>query len=77
MYIDLTGGHKSEGMLTKFLHQELQKAREEVRQETMRKVMDRMRKLVDDPSEYIYLEEIEETLYELDQSELDQPIISN
>jgi hypothetical protein len=29
MYIDLTGGHKSEGMLAKFLHQELQKAREQ------------------------------------------------
>ncbi len=30
MYIDLTGTPKSEGMLAKFLHQELQKARAEM-----------------------------------------------
>ena len=54
------------------INQQLQKAREEMRQETMRKVMEKMRKLVDDPDENIYLEEIEEALYELDQSELDQ-----
>jgi len=46
---------------------------EEVRQETMRLVMSRSRKLVDEPDESIYLEEIEEMLYELDQEYLTPP----
>jgi len=46
---------------------------EEVRQETMRMVIARCRKLVDEPDEAIYLEEIEEMLYELDQEYLTPP----
>ena len=43
---------------------------EQERKETMRTVMIKMRKLVDEPEKTIYLSEIEETLYELDQEAL-------
>ena len=39
MYIDLTGTPKSEGMLAKFLHQELQKAREEERDRILNNIL--------------------------------------
>ena len=47
--------------------------REAMRKETMRTVMAQCRKLVDEPEEAIYLEEIEEMLYELDQEYLTPP----
>lgn len=54
-------------------HQELQKAREEMRQETMRKVMSKLRNQFNSEDDELSLEEIEVALYELDHSELDQP----
>ena len=47
--------------------------REAMRQETMRTVMAHCRKLVDKPEEAIYLGQIEEMLYELDQEYLTPP----
>ena len=51
----------------------LQAQREAMRQETMRTVMAHCRKLVDKPEEAIYLGQIEEMLYELDQEYLTPP----
>ena len=57
-----------------FIHQELQKAREEMRQETMRKVMSKLRNQFNSENDELSLEEIEVALYELDHSELDQEV---
>jgi hypothetical protein len=54
------------------LHQELQKVREEMRQETMRAVMSKLRNQFNSEDDELSLEEVEVALYELDQSELDQ-----
>ena len=60
-------------ILAELFHQELQKAREEMRQETMRTVMSKLRNQFNSEDDELSLDEIEVALYELDQSELDQP----
>lgn len=81
MYIDLTGTPKSEGMLAKFLHQELQKAREEQNKHIGNQLLAYYENNVDPKGELKdkWFVKLVKNLADIlvapkDQSELDQPI---